>query len=178
MCTCLRPLPPAPVTGTPQTPHAYLPHTTHSAPAAQKEQHRGRVGGWVGGMRRGWCGGRVCVVCAGTRGVCLWRAPVCFACVVCRGVWCVCVHGCRVCVQRGCGGCGRAETHRQRTTQSERERVCVCVGGVPLGGAVRGRDTDSGQKQPTRMDILLNTWLGFCFSELIGSIDQDHSHMT
>ena len=118
------------------------------------------------------------------------------------------VYGCRVGVQPGCVWCAWAETHSQakdntggggeggreggrgaegqrgrgaegqRGRGAEGQRGSVCVWGVPLGGAVRGRDTESGQKQPTRMDVLLNIWVGLCFSELISSIDQDHSHET
>ena len=84
-----------------------------------------------------------------------------------------------------CGGCAGAETHsqakgnteergregewesererereRDRDRDRDRERARACVWGVPLGGAVRGRGTESGQKQPTRMDILLNIRVG------------------
>ena len=49
---------------------------------------------------------------------------------------------------------------RERDRDRDRERARACVWGVPLGGAVRGRGTESGQKQPTRMDILLNIRVG------------------
>ena len=132
-----------------------------------------------------------CGVSAACTGIFLlvWCAGACGVCVLCTGAAWVCSLGV-------CGARGQRHTVRQRTTQgvggreggregegqrgrgAEGQRGSVCVWGVPLGGAVRGRDTESGQKQPTRMDVLLNIWVGLCFSELISSIDQDHSHET
>ena len=143
-----------------------------------------------------------CGVSAACTGIFLlvWCAGACGVCVLCTGAAWVCKPGCVWCAwaethsqakdNTGGGGEGGREGGRgaegqrgreaegQRGRGAEGQRGSVCVWGVPLGGAVRGRDTESGQKQPTRMDVLLNIWVGLCFSELISSIDQDHSHET